>query len=123
MDENARKNGRSDHDILIELATKLDRAITDIANLNTHVVNSTSTLQAEKVDKDTFYKWEQDFRRDYEKEIENVKEKLVTDLTAISKTVTESFKDHEDRLRRVERVAFIGIGGLAMLQIIIGILK
>lgn len=123
MDENARKNGRSDHDILIELTTKLDRAISDIRDLNTHVVKSTSNLQAEKVDKDTFNKWEQDFRRDYEKEIDNVKEKLVTDLSVISKTVTDSFKDHEDRLRRVERVAFIGIGGLAMLQIIIGILK
>lgn len=121
--EPTKPNGRSDHDILIEIGVKLDRAIDDIKGLGKGVVESTAQLRESKLEKDVFNRWETDFRREFEKELGLIKEGLVKDLGEISKTFQTGFKDHEDRLRRLERYVWIAIGGLAILQIIVGFAK
>lgn len=123
MENNLPQNGRSDHDILIEIGVKLDRAIGDIKDLGKGVVESTAQLRESKLEKEVFSRWETDFRREWEKELGLIKDGLTKDLGEIRKIFTDSFKDHEDRIRRLERYVWIAIGGLALLQIIVGFAK
>lgn len=106
-------SGRTDHDILIEVATKLDRAITDIKEMDR---NFTKTA-ADKVDRTSFEAWSRDFRKDLNKEFEEMQKSITTGFTAQTKVSD----DHEQRIRRVERWGFVAIGALTIIQLVISL--
>jgi len=105
-------NGRNDHDLLIEMATKLDRVIDDVKDLNKSVVNGNAEMQAKKLSRDDFQNWDRAFCRDYEKDIGELK-----------KLINDNLKDHEKRIRRLEQWGFIAIGAITLLQIIIAVAR
>ncbi len=113
MDSN--QNGRTDHDLLIEVAVKLDRAIFDIKSLDTTFIKAA----ADKLDRDAFNAWGVEFRKDLESDLATIQGAVRDGFSAVDKWR----EDHEQRLRRVERWGFISIGGLAVIQFIVGILK
>jgi hypothetical protein len=130
MDPEIKTNGRSDHDILIELSTKLERVISDIKDLGKGITESTAQLRESKLEKDVFNRWEIDFRREFEKELNLIKDNLIKDIMKIGDEMKKAFgeqekriDDHERRIRRLERWVFMGIGGLALLQIIVAAAK
>lgn len=81
-----------DHDLLIAIATKLDRAIQDIKELKDNAAARIDALEAEKLN---------------QKEFESVR--LSSD---------KLHGDHEKRIRRLERWGFIAIGALGLVQIV-----
>lgn len=105
-------NGRTDHDLLIEAITKLDRAIADIKDLDR---NFTKTA-ADKLDRDAFSSWGMEFRKDMEKDLSDIQRAIKDGFEAVDKRA----EDHESRIRRLERWGFIAIGALAIIQMIIG---
>jgi hypothetical protein len=82
----------NDHDLLIQIATKLDRAILDIKELKDNAAARINALEQEKLNK---------------KELEIVH--LAADKLHF---------DHQKRLRRLERWGFIAIGALGLIQIV-----
>jgi len=106
------KNGRSDHDLLIEMATKLDRVITDLRSFDNKTTETSAKLQADKLDKDEFKNWDRSFCRDYER-----------DMVELKKMITDNVKDHEKRIRRLEQWGFIAVGAITLLQILMSLAK
>jgi|GEM_PF-2928566 len=88
---------QNDHDLLTtfraEVNTKLERVITDVANLADTVTQRVSALEAEKLDKAVFEQWR---REDLDK----------------------GNLDREKRIRRLESWGYSAIGALAFLQIV-----
>lgn len=91
------KQLQSDHDLLntfrAETNTKLERVITDLANLSSTVTQRVATLEAEKLNKETFDRW----RRE---ELE------------------PGINDRERRIRRLESWGYTAIGAIGLLQLI-----
>jgi hypothetical protein len=85
----------NDHDLLIQIATKLDRAILDIKELKDNTTARVSALEEEKLNQRDFdtYKQEADARD----------------------------SDKEKRLRRLERWGFMVVGVIGAVEIAIGI--
>ena len=83
---------QNDHDLLIQIATKLDRAILDIKELKDNTTARVTALEEEKLN-------QKDFRA--------------------ARYDDQVFRaDHEKRLRRLERWGFIAIGALGLVQIL-----
>jgi hypothetical protein len=80
-----------DHDLLIQIATKLDRAILDIKELKDGTTERVSALEEEKVSV-----------KEYEENKTNNDLKL---------------EDHEARLRFGEKYIWIALGALAILNL------
>jgi len=112
MAEELPKNGRSDHDLLIEMATKLDRVITDLKSFDDKSTKTNAELQASKLDKDEFKNWDRSFCRDYER-----------DMGELKKMISDNVRDHEKRIRRLEQWGFIAIGAMTLLQILMSLAK
>lgn len=81
----------NDHDLLVEIKTKLERVIYDVQDLKHDLVTDVANLKSEKFDKD--------------------------EAARELKTAAGVHTDHEKRLRRIEQWAFIVIGGLSIAQI------
>ena len=122
MAEEIATNGK-DHDLLVELKTKVDRMIADLGDYNRGAVKAAADLQASKVDKDTFSRWEGDFCKDWNRELSNLKDTFVKELGDFKKTVLDNMKDHENRIRRLEKWSFIAIGALTLLQFVLAAVK
>lgn len=45
-----------DHDLLIEIKTKVDRVIADVRDINTNIVSKVDSLEKDKVDRTEFEK-------------------------------------------------------------------
>ena len=108
-------NGRTDHDLLIEAITKLDRAISDIKDLDRNFLRSLDT----KIDKESFDRTFKEFRKDLEEDISKIDKSVADGFTASTKISD----DHETRLRRLERWGFTAIGALTIIQIGIALMK
>lgn len=106
---------RSDHDLLIEVAIKLDRAITDIKSLD----HNFTKAAADKLDRDAFNTWGTEFRKDIEKDLGEIQKAVKEGFDAVDKRS----EDHELRIRRVERWGFISIGALGIIQLMLGYFK
>jgi phage-related minor tail protein len=83
---------QNDHDLLIQIATKLDRAISDIKELKDNAAARIDALEQEKLN---------------QKEFEGVRA-----------AADKLHNDHEKRLRRIEKWGFLAIGALGFLQIV-----
>ena len=123
MSEEPIKNGRTDHDILIELCIKLDRTLSDVKELGMSIIAITAELRSSKLDKEVFNKWDGEFRRDYQKDISAIKDPLIKDISEIKISLSKMTNDHEARLRRLERWTWTAIGALGLLQIILASAK
>lgn len=106
---------QSDHDVLIGISVKLDRAMGDIKDLNVNLVK----LSADKVDTAHFMNWSNGFKEEVGKSLGSISDSIKEAI----KIVNEKHNDHETRLRRVERWGFTGMGALAIIQFVIGFLK
>ncbi len=82
----------NDHDLLIVLHTKLDRALKDIERLGDGIATRLSDLEHNKLDK--------------------------KDFNAVEATAKEIHADHERRLRRMEKWGFAAIGALALVELL-----
>lgn len=104
MAEEERRNSQSDHDLLIRLDTKMDRAGIDIASINSQIANLSNAIDNKiavavsgKADLDEF---------------NNFKAASI-----------KSHDDHEQRIRRFEKYAWSAIGALAVIQIALAVFK
>lgn len=79
-----------DRDLLIEIKTKLDRAINDINELKDNTAHRVDNLENTKLEKNEFYR-------------------IQSEMNLID-------KDFELRLRRLERYGSIAIGFLILLE-------
>ena len=79
-----------DHDLLIEVNTKLERVIQDINDLKNNVASRVDDLEKDKLDKE---------------------DNLIKELN-------DNQMDHEKRLRRLERWGLIGLGVILAVQAI-----
>ncbi len=85
-----------DHDMLVVLHTLLQRAIEDIDKLGSGINERLAVLENNKVEKDLF-----------------ISEKRSYD---------EKYSDHEIRLRRIERIGFIALGMLFILEFLLNLI-
>jgi hypothetical protein len=113
----------NDHDLLIELSTKMDRTIGDIKDLAKSVLDNTVKLQECKLDKEVYSQWLTGFYKDYNRDSEEIKNSIVQSIDGLKDYTKSILEDHEQRIRRIEKWMWVAIGGLALLQIIIGIIK
>jgi len=82
----------NDHDLLIQIGTKLDRAILDIKELKDNTTSRVTALESEKLN------WR--------------------DFVERRKNADMLHGDHEKRLRRLERWGFLALGALGIIEII-----
>ena len=94
----------NDHDLLIYLSASMDHAIGDIKNLSKLISESVSVLESKKVDRDNF---------------EQMKDEFNATLARMEHTFNVIKEDHKKRLRRAEKWGFMGMGALAIVQMII----
>ena len=87
-----RKSYQEDHDTLIRVEVKVDRALQDIAQLRDGLSKDVAKLEVTKLDKD--------------------------EATRLGMEAKELHEDHEKRLRFLERGYWWGLGALAILQIV-----
>lgn len=83
----------SDHDLLIVLHTKLDRALSDIERLGDGISDRLKDLEHTKSDK--------------------------KDTDAAFLANDKVHEDHERRIRRMEKYVWLAIGGLAILEFVL----
>ncbi len=86
----------NDHDLLIQIATKLDRAIQDIKELKDNTTARVSALEDEKANK--------------------------IDLSSHEKLGSAVHSDHEKRIRRLERWSLLALGALGILEFLIQVI-
>ena len=86
------ENTGKDHDLLIEINTKLERAIQDLGELKNTVYKRVDTLEQQKLDKEE-------------------SNRLVLEANIFR-------DDHETRIRRVERWGLVACGVVLAVQII-----
>jgi len=90
----------NDHDLLIQIATKLDRAIQDIKELKDNVAARVSALENEKLD-----------RTEYDS--------YIKDHDIAHRALISQGLDHEKRIRFVERLTYLFIGAMTLLEVIL----
>lgn len=83
----------SDHDLLIVLHTKLDRALQDIERLGNGLSDKLKDLEHTKANK--------------------------VDVETAQRAADKVHEDHERRLRRLEKYVWLAIGALAILELIL----
>ncbi len=88
---------KTDHDVLVEVNVKLERVISDIADLKDNTANRVDTLEKEKIDID-----------EYNRRI---------------KQTDGLHEDHEIRLRRIEKWGLMALGALAIIQFLLAYIK
>jgi hypothetical protein len=95
MDE--QKQRATDHDLLIELRTKMNSIIGDLKELKDGLHLRVGSLETEKAD-----------------------HKRVDEL---SREADKIHVDHEKRIRFIERWCWTAVGGLAVVQLVLGFIK
>lgn len=84
---------QNDHDLLIELRTKMNTVGTDINEIKKTLSDSLASIHESKFDK--------------------------TDAFRMEAEIAKNHEDHENRIRTIERWVWTAIGGLAVLQIVL----
>lgn len=104
MDLPNMENG-NDHDLLIRLDTKMDRAAKDIADVHTHINHVRVEMQSFSTTVET-------------KISEATKSKIdASEVHEMQVARAKLHDDHENRLRFLERYMWTAIGILALIQI------
>lgn len=112
----------SDHDLLIVLHTTMKHMARDVASIKDEAMQRMAVVEATKYDKEDAAKAIHDAEKVHTA-LENAiaskasKEEVEKALKALEKIND----DHEARMRKTERTIYIATGGLAILQIILGI--
>jgi predicted GH43/DUF377 family glycosyl hydrolase len=106
---------KNDHDLLIRVDTKLGTLIEEVQLMRDNTNQRLSTVEQTKVEKSDFNDFKVNIQNDLNK----------TDLT-LSKTLMERnqhneemFKSQDQRITKIERNMYIGIGILMALQVIV----
>lgn len=112
-DENNNGKGlaQQDHDLLIRLDTKMDRAGTDIGQLHTHLTTVHRSLETLAANFDQKIASSVGLKMDRE------------DVLQMKNDADKLHTDHETRIRRLERYAWSAIGVLAVAQIALAFIK
>ena len=110
MADNDQMNG-ADHDLLIRLDTKMDRAAKDISDLHSHVNGVRTDVQSMTASMDAKVAAAMAVKIDRE------------DVLQMKADADKLHEDHERRLRILERYVWTAIGALAIIQIIIAFAK
>ncbi len=95
MNDKGPNGGMNDHDLLVILSTKMDRAIQDIANLGLNLAQKVQDLQHEKQDREESDKFQDMF--------------------------TKQQTDHEKRIRFIEKYLWTAVGIIALAEFLIGV--
>lgn len=102
---------RADHDLLIRLDTKMDRAGSDMQQLHEHISTVHRSVETLNSTIDT-------------KVAAAVAVKLDREDAMLMKAEADKIHDdHEKRIRKLEKYVWAAIGALAILQIGIAIIK
>lgn len=89
-------NGK-DHDLLIQIDTKLERVIIDVKELRDNTVARVNHLEDSKIDKE--------------------------EVLRLKNEADQVHKDFETRIRRLERYGAIGATLLAVAQVVLNMIK
>lgn len=98
----------SDHDLLMILHTKMDRALSDIKELSENFAGRLAVVEQNKLERSEAERMVAAAKAEAEKEHATIKEKQ---------------EDHEKRVRRLERYVWLAIGALAILEVLLGFAK
>ena len=116
MTDNDNNNGnksllQADHDLLIRLDTKMDRAGSDIKELHNHISTVHRSVEGLSVGIDN------KIAKAIEPKIDRAE---VQDMRDEAEKI---HSDHEKRIRQLERYTWSAIGALALAEILIAFLK
>lgn len=113
----------SDHDLLIVLHTTIKHMARDISSIKDEAMQRLAVMEATKYDKEDAIK----AIHDAEKVHDAINDAIATkyskeDASALIKAHSKIHEDHEARMRNTERTIYLAVGGLAVLQIILGMM-
>lgn len=108
---NGKALAQQDHDLLIRVDTKMDRATNDIKDLHTHL--STVHRSIEGLQQSIDPKIKEAIAPKMDRE----------DVFQMKSDADKLHLDHETRIRRLERYAWSAIGVLAVAQIALAFIK
>ncbi len=94
----------NDHDLLISIVVKLDRAIADIKELKDDTTDRVTDLEQEKVGKDEF---------------DIYKAQCEKDSTEFKKNLQDTLDDHEGRIRYNTKWIQYGLGACIVLNFLL----
>ena len=98
------KQQQQDHDLLIRIDEKMEGMTRALGDLSRNSGEKLAVMESQKVNKEDMQKWISELKADIDKSFRNFMEEQ---------------KDHEKRLRRLERWGFTAIGAIGLIEIII----
>lgn len=110
----------SDHDLLIVLHTTMKHMARDIASIKDESMQRIAVVEATKYDKEDATKALSDAQRAHDELARRID---ATQSKADAETQGKTISDHEERMRRIERNMYIGLGILAVIQFIAAFIK
>lgn len=115
MDTQPQMLPQNDHDLLIVVHTNQMHMASDLKAIKEDLSPRLSVIESTKADRSELSAALATFKSDLDKAVSEVKR----DFGDAIKPLLDGDKDHEDRIRRIERYSWLAIGGLIVAQIVI----
>ena len=103
-----------DHDLLIRVDQKVDSITLEIKNLRDDIVGRLVRVEAGKMDRSDF----EDFKKTLAEAMANQRVEDLRQKSEQNEKINNFIKDHEQRVRSLERFVYIAIGVITVIDLI-----
>ena len=111
----SRDNSMADHDLIIRLDTKMDLLTKTVGQLKDDTVGRIVRIESDKLDRADF----EDFKLDLSKNMAEAIGSEARAREALASTLKDYQKDHEARMRNLERIVWIASAVVILLNIFV----